>query len=407
MFSSIQRIATASPRLIIGLMSGTSADGIDAALVEVTGHGIETKWKMMGFESIPFSASVRSEILDLQSAASERLLPRLARLHYRLGDLYAEACRAVAAGANQQLADIHLIGCHGQTVFHDTARADRRDEEPPATLQLGEAQVLAERTGISVVSNFRARDVAAGGTGAPLVPLVDWLLFRSSSRHRLCLNLGGIANVTHLRAGGSAAEAVAFDTGPANMILDALIARDTDQADTCDRDGARAASAEPDAELLAMMLNHPYLLSSPPKSCGREEFGAAYVNWLLDEGRRRRLTLNVLLSTATTLTARSVAEAIARHLPDDQFPDEVIAGGGGVHNREMMRRLSLELSRSVGHAVPITTTTDHGLDPDAKEALAFALLANESIHGGTGNVPCATGAHRPVVLGSFTPGQLP
>ncbi|MDZ4805878.1 MAG: anhydro-N-acetylmuramic acid kinase [Candidatus Eisenbacteria bacterium] len=402
MKESIQKIAAADPRLIIGLMSGTSADGIDAALVEVRGHGADTSWKLLGFASTPFDSEVRNEVLDLQHPSAEQVLPRLARLHYRLGNLYAKACRAVAAIARRKVEDIHLIGCHGQTVFHDTARGDRREAEPPATLQIGEAQILAEGTGIAVVSNFRARDVAVGGTGAPLVPLVDWLLFRSPDQNRLCLNLGGIGNLTSLRAGGEAGEIRAFDTGPANMILDALVTRETGHTDTCDRDGTRAARAEPDAELLAVMMKHPYLALRPPKSCGREEFGAAYVDWLVDEARRRHLSSDTTLSTGTSFTARSVAEAVARYLPTGFVPDEVLVSGGGVHNREMLKRVGTELERAIGRAIPVTTTADHGLDPDAKEALAFALLANESIHGGAGNVPSATGARRAVVLGSFT-----
>ncbi|TPW17096.1 MAG: anhydro-N-acetylmuramic acid kinase, partial [bacterium] len=359
-----------------------------------TGSGVDTRWKMLGFVSIPFDPPVKQEILDLQHPAALQLLPRLARLHVRLGELYAEACRAVARQAGHALADIHLVGLHGQTLFHDTAERDRRREEPPATLQIGEAQVLAERTGIAVVSNFRARDVAAGGTGAPLVPLVDWLLFRSPDRNRLCLNLGGVANVTSLRAGGNSDEVMAFDTGPANMILDAIVGRETGHTDTCDRDGTRAARAEPDADLLARMMSHPYIALSPPKSCGREEFGAAYVDGLIDEARRRHLDTNTLLSTATSFTARSVADAIARHLPAGVVPDELLASGGGVHNQEMMRRLTIELRQATGRAIPVTTTADHGLDPDAKEALAFALLANESVHGNAGEAPPMSFRHR-------------
>jgi len=399
MKDTIDHILAADPRLIIGLMSGTSADGVDAALVEVGGSGTSTRWTLLSFLTVPFENALRDRILAIQDPGAERILPRLAALHYRLGDLYAEACGKVAASANRRLEEVHLIGCHGQTVFHETGQSGQTDFVS-STIQIGEPAILAERTGLPVVANFRARDVAAGGTGAPLVPLVDWLLFRSTEQNRVCLNLGGIANITVLPLDSERDKVVAFDTGPANMVIDALVAHATNGANTHDRNGLRAATVPPDPGLLDELMSHPYFAAPPPKSCGRDDFGAAYVAALLAGAKRRHLGTDIVISTATTLSARSVAEAIAR----GQVPDEVIAAGGGIHNLTLMTRLADELKRATGRTIPITTTADHGLDPDAKEAVAFALLANESIHGLPGNLPSVTGARHPVVLGSFTPG---
>jgi anhydro-N-acetylmuramic acid kinase len=400
MNQDIQRILAADPRLIIGLMSGTSADGIDAALVEVGGSGDRTKWRLEAFRTVPFDPALRSEILAIQDPKATRVLPRLSALNYRLGDAYARACLTLVRWAGLRFDEIHLIGCHGQTVFHD-AGPNRGTDSVSSTFQAGEPAVLAEMTGVAVVSNFRARDVAAGGTGAPLVPLMDWLLFRSGEKNRVSLNLGGIANITVLPKHVNRYNVVAFDTGPANMILDALVAHATNGAETHDTNGARAAGAEPDPQLLDHLMAHPYFAAAPPKSCGRDEFGAGYLTEFLSEAQRRQLSPDIVLSTVTSLTARSVAEAIAR----GPVPDEVIAAGGGIHNRTLMSRLADELQRATGRTIPIETTADHGLDPDAKEAVAFALLANESIHGNPGNLPSVTGAGHAVVLGSFTPGN--
>jgi anhydro-N-acetylmuramic acid kinase len=399
MRDDILRITAAEPRLVIGLMSGTSADGIDAALVQVSGFGASTRWQLLEFVMTPFTADFRAEILAIQDPRAERVLPRLSALNYRLGDVYADACHHLVAKADRRLDDIYLIGCHGQTVFHETGHSDRTDFVR-STYQAFEPQVLAERTGIPVISNFRARDVAAGGTGAPLVPLMDWLLFRSPDRNRVCLNLGGIANITILPKGAERTDVTAFDTGPASMVIDALISRATDGAQHFDVGGTVASSASPDADFLDHLMAHPYFAAPPPKSCGRDEFGAEYVQGLLSEAERRGLSPDTVISTLTTLTARSVAEAIGRATT----PDEVIAAGGGTHNTELMRRLADELHQATGVSLPFTTTAAHGLDPDAKEAVAFALLANESVHGQPGNLPSVTGARHPVVLGTFTPG---
>jgi anhydro-N-acetylmuramic acid kinase len=293
---------------------------VDAALLEVSGWGDTTAWQLLAFETRPYDPDVRREILALQGTDPPNLLERLARLHFKLGEIYAESCHAVARLGGLAPTEVDLVGMHGQTVFHGTARGtegvggppppgagDRPQPgaeapcaapiagppEPPvvattpATLQLGEAAVLAERTGLPVVSNFRARDVAAGGTGAPLVPYVDYLLFRSDDEGRLCLNLGGIANITGLPRGGGVEQVIAFDTGPGNMVLDALVERFTDGRETFDRNGERSALGRPDPGLLDELMAHEFIARRPPKSAGREEFGAAFVARLIERAAAR------------------------------------------------------------------------------------------------------------------------
>lgn len=389
-----------APIRIIGLMSGTSADGVDAALLEVTGAGPDTQWKLLAFQGTPFPSEVRNEIFGLQDPDEDDLLPRLAHLHALLGEVYAEAGAAIARAAGLKLgADIHLIGMHGQTVYHATGPDA---PQPPVSLQIGEAQVVAERTGVGVVHNFRPRDVAAGGTGAPLVPLVDWLLFHSRQVGRLCLNLGGIANFTALRAGGSVNEVVAFDTGPGNMLIDALARRATGGRAQFDEDGMAAARGTVLPKLLEELLRHPYLLQTPPKSAGREEFGDPFVRHVIERAGgvgERGARWDDLIATATAFTAHSVAEAYTRHAAGRAAIHEVIVSGGGARNPTLMRMLGQAFEPR-----PVVSSAERGLDPLAREAVAFALLANETVNGRPGNLPVVTGATRPVVLGSFTPG---
>jgi anhydro-N-acetylmuramic acid kinase len=401
--SQIASIADRVERLVIGLMSGTSADGVGAALLSLRGSGSGTSWELVAFETRPYSPGLRREILALQEDGSDRLLERIARLHFHLGDVYAESCASVAQKGGFTLDEVHLIGMHGQTVFHGTGRGGpdraRSLAGAPATLQLGEAGVVAERTGVSVVSNFRARDVAAGGTGAPLVPYVDYLLFRSEDESRLCLNVGGIANFTALPLGCVPENIMAFDTGPGNMVIDALVERYTEGRDTFDRSGDRAAQAPPHEGLLSELMAHDYFGKAPPKSAGREEFGRDFADRLAARAKELRMSPAAAISTATSLTARSVALAYRVHVMPRATMDAVMVSGGGAHNRTLMERLEKEMS-----PIPVRSTSYYGLDPDAKEAVAFAILANESIHGRPGNLPAVTGASKPVVLGSFTPG---
>jgi anhydro-N-acetylmuramic acid kinase len=360
---------------IAGIMSGTSLDGIDVAIVEV---GRRQHVRVIGFQSTPYPAAVRRELLAASNA--ETHTSAISRLHFELGELYARAVNR----AMRRFGRVELIGSHGQTIFHQGRRS---------TLQIGEPAVIAERTGISVVANFRARDIAAGGEGAPLVPYVDYLLFRHSKRTRTALNIGGIANITVIPAGARPEDVVAFDTGPGNMAIDALVREHTRGKQNFDRGGRLAASGRVRQALLDDLLSDPYYRGDPPKSTGREQYGAEFVDRL----RQSKLPMRDLIATATALTAATIAIGVQR---SGAAEGELIVSGGGAHNPRIMAQLAAFLPRA-----SLTTTADYGIDVDAKEAVAFAILAHETWHGKPGNLPSATGAKRAVVLGSTTVGD--
>jgi anhydro-N-acetylmuramic acid kinase len=364
-------------------MSGTSADGVDCAVVEVEGAGPTTLARVLAFASEPYPTDLRAAVLGLGEAPA----PDLLRIHYRLGEEFARVALATIAPLRRRGLAVHLVGSHGQTARHHPRAADPAGRA--ATLQLGEPAVIAERTGLPVVADFRPRDVAAGGEGAPLVPLVDWLLFRRPGRPRGCLNLGGIANVTVVTE--RAEDVRAFDLGPANMPLDAVVQAWTGGAETLDRDGARAAAGRVDPGLLAELLRHPFLALAPPKSTGREAFGAGFVGPLLARYAGREADL---LATLTRFVAEAVAAGLRRHVPEPL--GELLVSGGGARNRTLMDALGAACS-----PLPVRSLASAGIDPDAKEAVAFALLANETLFGRPGNLPRATGAAGLRVLGKI------
>jgi anhydro-N-acetylmuramic acid kinase len=373
----------ASPRRIVGLMSGTSADGIDAALVEVEGAGEAIRVRTLRFATRAYEPELRRRVLALGEAS----VAELTRVHYAVGEAFARAALDLIEPARRAGLEIHLVGSHGQTARHHP-----RAGEPGgrgSTLQVGEPAVIAERTGLPVIADFRPRDVAAGGEGAPLVPLVDWLLFRVPGRVRACLNLGGIANVTVLP--DRAEELRAFDVGPANMPLDAVVQAWTGGTEGFDRDGARAAAGRVDPGLLEGLLAHPFLAARPPKSTGREAFGAPFVEPLLARFAGREADL---LATLTRFVAEAVADGLRRHVPGRV--EEVLVSGGGARNRTLMGAI-----RECLLPVPVRSVEELGLDPDAKEAIAFAVLANETLFGRPGNHPGATGALGARVLGKI------
>lgn len=378
--------------LIIGLMSGTSLDGIDAALVEFSGTVETPVWRLRGFLEVPYSPQQRSAIHDAIGSGGAAVL---CRLHADMGEWFADAvlrlCREQAVDASE----IDVIGSHGQTMWHEPPGPNGRG----ATLQIGCPATIAERTGIAVVSDFRARDMAAGGEGAPLVPWVDRLLFSHESRRRVLQNIGGMANLTWLPPRGAAEPVLAFDTGPGNALIDAAVELATQGALTYDADGEWAAAAAPEAALLEELLAHPFLQRDPPKSTGREVFGRPFVQQLVAR-RRPAGTADWarLISTLTEFTARSVTDGIRRWVLPHGI-DEVIITGGGAHNPVLVQRIRTLL--------PVPVTVDDaalGIRPAAKEALAFAALAWAHTLRVPGNVAEATGAAGPRVLGSYTPG---
>jgi len=354
---------------VAGVMSGTSLDGIDVAIVEIHAHRVST----IGFQSTAYSDNVRRAILGVSNTTTTT--QEISRLNFRMGELYARAvlraCRSYGA--------VKLIGCHGQTVYH---------EGGSSTLQIGEAAVIAERTGIPVVSDFRKRDIAAGGQGAPLVPYLDYLLFRDPRRTRVALNIGGIANITVIPAGAPREEVVAFDTGPGNMVIDALASEYTGGKRNFDRGGRIAAQGKVDRELLERLLADPYYRKAPPKSTGREQYGAEFVASL----KQTELALPDLIATATVLTAATIAMAATPFAAT-----ELIVSGGGANNPQILGYLTAFLP-----SVAIATSADYGVAIDAKEAIAFAVLAYETWRRRPSNLPSATGARRAVLLGKIT-----
>ena len=384
------------PELVIGLMSGTSLDGVDAALVRLRGHGTATRVELVAFATFPYPPAVRRLVARVSDAGTGTV-DLVCRANVLLGELFAEAAVGVAGRAGVPMRRVALIGSHGQTIHHLPAPARLAGRRVAATLQVGEPSIIAERTGVTTVADFRPRDMACGGQGAPLVPYVDYLLLRHRTRGRVALNIGGIANATWLPPRCRPDQVVAFDTGPGNMVLDALARHASGGRRRCDRDGAMAARGTVCEPLLRHLLRHPFFRKAPPKSTGREAFGEAFVGALLE--RAGDLSVPDLLATATELTVRSIAGALDRFIRPLGVIAEVIASGGGCHNATLMARLAAAL-----RPTPVRPSDAFGLPADAKEAMAFAVLAHETLAGRPGNLPSATGARRAAILGKIIPG---
>jgi anhydro-N-acetylmuramic acid kinase len=374
-------------------MSGTSLDGIDVAIVDIKGLRFKKRLDVVAAHSVPYSNAVREALLAVSNTIAHTA--SISRLNFLLGELYAEAFFKTCKKAKIEPRSVDLIGSHGQTIFHEGQPVEYLGRWIASTLQIGEAAVIAERTGIWTISNFRERDIAAGGTGAPLVPYVDYILFRDRKFGRVALNIGGIANITALPAHRRETNVIAFDTGPGNMVIDALVARLTDGEQKLDRNGAIARRGKVHKKLLESMLSDRYYLMFPPKSCGREQFGADFVSGLVATG----IPLTDLIATATELTARSIVMGIAYHALTEFRVRQAIVSGGGVRNRFLMKRLGTLLGEL---GIEVKSSEEFGVDPDAKEAIAFAVLAYETVHRTAGNLPSATGARHPVLLGKVT-----
>lgn len=375
--------------IVIGLMSGTSVDGVDAVVVRLTGAPPALDWEVLSHTHMSYTADLRQRIFAAFRPETSAV-DVLCRLNFVLGHTFAEAARQAIGAAGLTRDQVALIGSHGQTVWHAPEGPDA------STLQLGEPAVIAEQTGVPVVSNFRTRDVAAGGQGAPLVAYVDALLLTHSERVRAAQNIGGIANVTYLPPAGDKGPAFAFDTGPGNMLIDDAARRATDGAWTYDRDGVLAAKGAVDAELLAALLDDVYVQQAPPKTTGRERYGAQFGERIWSQAREQGLTPEDVVATLTAFTAASIERAYRDFLP--RFPDEVIVSGGGARNPTLMAMLRQRLAPAA-----VIPSDEVGMAVEAKEALAFAVLAYETWHRRPGNLPGATGARHPVILGSITP----
>lgn len=369
---------------VAGIMSGTSLDGIDVALIDIDDDGFDT----VGFLSVPYPEPVRQALLGVSNR--ETHTREIARLNFLLPELYAEAFFEACRAADEKPESVKLIGCHGQTIFHEGAGAEYLGRRVASTLQIGDGAVLAERTGVPVVNNFRTRDMAAGGQGAPLVPFVDYLLFRSTERARVAVNIGGIANITIICAGAEPEQVLAFDTGPGNMVIDQIAARATGAR--FDQDGAMALRGEVNLDFLQTLLEDQFYAQRPPRTAGREQYGREFVDRFYAAG----LSHDDAAATATMLTAATIADAIYQFGNAEDTEPEVIVAGGGVRNPALMRALEAELPDC-----DVMSSEEVGLDPDAKEAIAFAILAHETWHERASNLPSATGARRAVVLGQL------
>jgi anhydro-N-acetylmuramic acid kinase len=389
------------PMLVLGLMSGTSADGIDIALASISGAPPHLHAKLLGHTSNKFPTALRKEILRV-AEQHPITAGELSQLNFRLGEVFAEAALAACRAFRVSPKRIALIGSHGQTIFHQGKPVPYLGRPTTSTLQIGEPSIIAARTGITTVGDFRPADIALGGQGAPLVPYADYVLYRHEKLGRVSLNLGGIANVTVIPAAAKPEQIFAFDTGPANMLIDALVAHFSHGRKRFDKDARIAQTGRSIPALLNELMRDPYLKLAPPKSTGREYYGQAYLKKVLALGNKHRAKSADLIRAATIFTALSVVDALNRFVLPKTKIHQLIVSGGGSRNPLLLVQLSAALG-----SIEILPSSSFGIPEDAKEAFAFALLAYESFHGRPGNLPSATGARGPAILGkiSYAPPQ--
>ena len=381
---------------VAGIMSGTSADGIDVAVVRIAPDNLRPTLTLIAHEGFAFPASLRRAVLAAMNAPSISTA-ELARLNWRLGIAYAEAVRETVKSHNVK---VDLVGCHGQTLFHQPLPLKYAGRSFACTWQAGEAQVIAAEIGVPVVSNFRPSDMLAGGQGAPLVPLLDYVLFAHSKRGRVLQNIGGIANLTAIPAGAGSDQVIAFDTGPGNMVIDALAQQLFKKP--LDRNGAIAADGQILGPVLARALRNPYFALKPPRTAGREQFGREYAAKLLRDCQLSSTRPEDALATATALTAETIVQSYKQFCKPEMKSGngvDYIVSGGGARNRTLMAMLAQKLEPL---GCDLAASEHFGLPAEAKEAAAFALLAWQTWHHRPGNVPAATGASRPVILGQVT-----
>lgn len=381
-------------RVAVGLMSGTSVDGVDAAVIRIEGEAPNIRVTLLAFENKAFPEAVRNEILDC-FIPRNAIVTRLGRLNFLLGELFAEAALSVIRAAGLSPADVDVIGSHGQTIWHEP----NPQKSCAYTVQLGEGSVIAQRTGVVCISDFRVSDMAAGGQGAPLVPFTEFLLYRSEKETTLLQNLGGIGNITVLPKGCGADDVYAFDTGPGNMVIDALVSRSTNGLLTMDKGGSIAAKGQVDFWLLQFLLQHPYFSQLPPKTTGREVFGKEYTDALIATAQQKGIPMENVISTATAMTAASIAQAYRDFILPCNPASRMILSGGGCYNPILVDFIRKEFVR---FGVDVRTQEEAGGNSDAKEAIAFALLADCTLHGIPGNLPAVTGAKNSALLGKIS-----
>jgi len=376
-------------------MSGTSADGIDVALAEISGEPSKLRTKLLDHTSMRMPTALRAEVLRIAEGASCRAAD-ISQLNFRLGSAFADAAIAACREFRVALARVQLIGSHGQTIFHQGRAIPYLGKSTVSTLQIGEPAVIAAQTGITTIGDFRVADMAVGGQGAPLVPYADWLLYRDEKLGRVSLNLGGIGNVTVLPAAAKPSQVLAFDTGPGNMLIDALVWHFTRKKQRFDRGARMARQGQVLAPLLKALLRDPYLKLGPPKSTGREYYGRAYFQELLRLGKKHRARPNDLIRTTTEFTVDSVVDALKRFVLRKTKIDQLIVSGGGARNPLILAQLTAALT-----PIEVVPSSRLGVPEDAKEAYAFALMAYETLHRRPSNLPSATGAEQDAILGKI------
>lgn len=382
---ALLEIARKQERLVVGMMSGTSSDGVDAALVRISGSRLNTKVEPLAFKTLPYPSEFQQRILSLQPPNS---IPagEISRLGQEGAELYAQAVLEVVMSAGLMVDDVDLISMQGFGVY--------------GVGEIVDSAVVMERTGITTIVDLRRQDVAVGGQGAPMSGYVDWVLFREEHIGRAIQNIGGIANVSGIPPGAELDDIITFDTGPGNMIIDALARIFTNGAQSFDRDGAVAAQGQVNQTLLSELMDHPFIKRPPPKAAGFKQFGQQFTRQLIQVVEERGISHQDLMATATAYTAEAIASSYERFLMSRFRIDEVILGGGGVHNLTMVRMLRERLTPT-----PVYTHEDYGINSDAREAISWAVLGNETIQGYTANVPTVTGASRRVLLGKILPGH--
>ena len=382
--------------LVLGIMSGTSADGIDVALARISGAPPKMQAKLLGNTPVKLPAALRMEILRV-AEQQPITAGALSQLNFRLGELLASAVLTACRRFEMSPSKIDLLGSHGQTIFHQGRPIPYFGSPTASTLQIGEPSVIAALTGITTVGDFRPADIALGGQGAPLVPYADYLLYRHEKLGRVSLNLGGIANVTVLPRAAKPQQVLAFDTGPANMLIDALVSHFTRGGQRFDKNARLALEGRSFPALLDAFMTDPYLKLAPPKSTGREYYGHAYRKKILALGRHHRAKPNDLIRAATIFTALSVVDALNRFVLPKTKIQQLIVSGGGTHNPLILAQLSAALP-----GIEVLPSSRLGIPEDAKEAFAFAVLAYETFHQRPSNLPSATGARGPAILGKIS-----
>lgn len=388
--------------IAIGLISGTSLDGIDAAIVDIPDNLEDHRGtiRMLGFATYPYPKRLRERLLDI-STPGRGSVEQICHVNAYVGELFARAAQQIVEETGIALEQVDVIGSHGQTIHHLPHPIHEDNLAVTSTFQIGEPSIIAERTGVITIADFRPRDMAAGGQGAPFAPYAHYLLFQHPENDRIITNIGGISNVTYIPAGSSSEQVIAFDTGPGNMIIDALMSRLNGRAQTFDAEGHCASQGTCSETLLEWMLSHPYFQRKPPKSTGREEFGATFVQQIWKQAAELKMKDTDLVATATTLTARTIAQSCRQWLPLAQSNSlEMFCCGGGVKNRVLMAALHDECA-----PISVDTVERLGISGDALEAITFALLGRATLLGMPFYFPNVTGAQKPVILGKIVPGR--